>query len=543
MAEAVAAPVAVEAPAFEPVAAPATEPVEANGETEATKPDEETASKEAAEVNAAAGETTGATDPVKPTEATTSTPASSKKEKRKSGAGVSEHKGKTLGKKKSMPILRLDCKPGDFYWARLKGFPPWPAIICDEQMLPESLLASRPVSAARPDGSLREDFQENGKNAKERTFPVMFLSTNEFSWMANTALSPLDPDECTTMPKGKMTKALGDAYRLASEGHDINYYKGLLKQWQEDEKAIAEEQRELEAEAERKAQEKAEKKAAAEKKKSRKSKGGDDVAMEDVNTPKSTKKRKKDAESDAEGAKPKKTPKVTKLNGPKTPNGEPSSVKATPKPKKKVTAPKDSEEDKPEMSEAEKLVQREKAVLYLRHRLQKGFLSRDHAPLESEMANMADFFTQLEAYENLEPAIIRTTKVHKVLKAIVKLTSVPKDQEFNFKKRSAALLENWNRRMESEVESAPAAKEGEQVTETEKAPEANGIEKPEATVESNENSETKVESAADGAQEAIVSENTAKTSTTEVPAVSAEYSEAKKEDADVSMTQAPTESA
>lgn len=121
--------------------------------------------------------------------------------------------------------------------------------------------------------------------------------------MVNTALSPLDPEECTTLPKGKMTKALADAYRLASEGHDINYYKGLLKQWQEDEKAIAEEQRELEAEAERKAQEKAEKKAAAEKKKSRKSKGGDDVDMEDADAPKSTKKRKKDAESDAEGAK------------------------------------------------------------------------------------------------------------------------------------------------------------------------------------------------------------------------------------------------
>lgn len=107
-------------------------------------------------------------------------PASgSKKDKRKSTGGVPEHKSKKLNKKKSMLVLRMDCKPGEQYWARLKGYPPWPAIICDEQMLPESLLASRPVSTTRADGSLRDDFKEGGKNAKERTYPIMFLSTNE----------------------------------------------------------------------------------------------------------------------------------------------------------------------------------------------------------------------------------------------------------------------------------------------------------------------------------------------------------------------------
>ena len=107
------------------------------------------------------------------------------------------------------------------------------------------------------------------------------------------------------------------------------------------------------------------------------------------------------------------------------------------------------------MTEAEKMQQREKAVLYLRHRLQKGFLSRDQAPQEAEMAAMADFFSQLEAYENLEPSIIRATKVHKVLKAVVKLAAIPKDEQFNFKKRSAAMLEIWNKRMEADGDAAP----------------------------------------------------------------------------------------
>ena len=105
--------------------------------------------------------------------------SSNKDKKRKSTGGVPEHKSKKLNKKKSMPTLHLDCTPGDFYWARLKGYPPWPSVVCDEAMLPESLLATRPVSTARPDGSIRDDFKPGGKNAKERTFPVMFLATNE----------------------------------------------------------------------------------------------------------------------------------------------------------------------------------------------------------------------------------------------------------------------------------------------------------------------------------------------------------------------------
>ena len=148
------------------------------------KEDEDVAGPQATtEVNPPDGE--GTTEVAEPPSAvaddgTDTTPASGKKGNKRNNGGVPEHKkNKNLNRKKSMPTLRPDCQPGEFYWARLKGYPPWPAVICDEQMLPESLLASRPVSTTRPDGSLRDDFKEGGKNAKERTFPIMFLSTNE----------------------------------------------------------------------------------------------------------------------------------------------------------------------------------------------------------------------------------------------------------------------------------------------------------------------------------------------------------------------------
>ncbi|KAK5172218.1 uncharacterized protein LTR77_003856 [Saxophila tyrrhenica] len=463
----------VEAPA--PATEAPTEPTPAadtNGDASAVSKDvEDTAGKQATtEATAPDGVETAEVAQAEPAAAPEAAAApSNKKEKRKSSGAVPEHKNKKLNKKKSMPTLHLNCQPGDFYWAKLKGYPPWPSVICDEQMLPESLLATRPVSTTRPDGSIRDDFKEGGKNSKERTYPVMFLSTNEFTWMINTNLEPLEPEECKTLPKSKMIKSLQDAWKIASENHDLAYFKGILKTWQEEEAKIEQEMREeaaraAEEEAARKEREAVDAEAAAteeaqakKSKKSRKSKGSeDDVDMVDADGTKSAKKRKKDAESDSEG-KPKKTPKVTKLNAPKTPNGEASTKKSAAKSKKKVVqAPKEDEEvQKEQLTAEQEREHREKAILYLRHRLQKGFLSRDVTPKEDEMDGMATFFSQLEAHENLEASIIRTTKIHKVLKGIVKLSSIPKDEEYNFKKRSASLLDIWNRRMAADGDVAP----------------------------------------------------------------------------------------
>jgi PWWP domain len=114
-------------------------------------------------------------------EPTVDTPASASKAKarRKSG-GIPEHKGKKLNKKASKAKLtHSDAKPGDYFYVRLKGYPLWPAIVCDESMLPNTLIKSRPVTAARPDGKYRADFEDGGPKVKDRSFPVMYLHTNE----------------------------------------------------------------------------------------------------------------------------------------------------------------------------------------------------------------------------------------------------------------------------------------------------------------------------------------------------------------------------
>ena len=107
------------------------------------------------------------------------TPATGKKASTgsaKKKGGVPEHKSKKLNKKKSKPALRLDVQPGELYLARMKGHPPWPSIVCDEEMLPESLTTTRPVTTALPDGTYKKpEYADGGKRAYERTFPIMFL--------------------------------------------------------------------------------------------------------------------------------------------------------------------------------------------------------------------------------------------------------------------------------------------------------------------------------------------------------------------------------
>lgn len=111
--------------------------------------------------------------------ATTSTPAKSTPNRKLSSAKKSKTKEKKAGKAGKAAVLHTDAKPGDHFFIKLKGFPQWPCIVCDEDMLPHALLKSRPVSAARADGTYREDFAEGGKRAADRTFPIMYLATNE----------------------------------------------------------------------------------------------------------------------------------------------------------------------------------------------------------------------------------------------------------------------------------------------------------------------------------------------------------------------------
>lgn len=280
----------------------------------------------------------------------------------------------------------------------------------------------------------------------------------------------LDSEKVADLITAKMRKDLQLAHQIAAEGHDLDYYKDLLQQFQEE---LIEKQKAAEAKAA----------AAATPKKSKKqaksSADVEDVEMEDVDdepsttkTKKSEKKRKNTEDSETpQRSESVKKPKIKLTNNatPKSANGAtPKSAKAGGEAKAKKAkkpAKEADEEDKaqspkePEMSAEDRFERKKKEVLFLRHKLQKGLLTRDQLPKEDEVKVLSDYLVKLEQFPDLETEIIRKTKINKVLKAILKLDSIPKEEEFNFKPRSQALLEKWNKLLQEEGPTSAAPEE------------------------------------------------------------------------------------
>lgn len=98
----------------------------------------------------------------------------------------------------------------------------------------------------------------------------------------------------------------------------------------------------------------------------------------------------------------------------------------------------------------------QKEVLYLRYKLQRGLLNKEHPPKEDEMKQMSEYVTMLEKLPELEVSIIRATRINKVLKQIMKLGTIPREEDYKFKNRSQTLLDKWNQVMATDTTPAAA---------------------------------------------------------------------------------------
>lgn len=290
-----------------------------------------------------------------------------------------------------------------------------------------------------------------------------------------------------------MSIALYNAHQLAAENHDLEYFKNLLREFEE---------ARLEEEAAKEAAKAA--KVAKTPKKGKKSQetvdeaDDEDVEMGDAEEaekkPKATKKRKADDDT----ATPKRTesvkkPKIKltttpKANGTDTPKTREKKA-AKPKSTKKVNgAAEPVAPAEPELDPETKRKNKEKEVLFLRHKLQKGLLTKDQQPKEEDMKMMSEYITKLEGYADLEVSIIRVTKINKVLKGLLKLESIPKEEEFKFKERSAELLGKWNKILEKD-------------TPNQATPQANGTAAKEEEINGDSKLEAETKSVEPGAKE------------------------------------------
>ena len=152
---------------------------------------------------------------------------------------------------------------------------------------------------------------------------------------------------------------------------------------------------------------------------------------------------------------------------------------------------------------------------------------------------MSDFLAELEQYTDLEGSIIRATKIHKVLKAMIKLPSIPLDEEYHFRTRSHDLLSKWNEILandnatgagengdESKAEGPAANTNGEPRTAEEQAEKAEAGEAAAPDEENQEKLDNKIGTTVEGEEEAensggkqAQSEKTAEEEKTDGPAI------------------------
>ena len=281
-------------------------------------------------------------------------------------------------------------------------------------------------------------------------------------------MNDLDPEKALDAINDKMRKDLQQAHHLAAENNSLDYYKDLLRQFEEEKEAKAEAKRQA-AEAKRLAQ--------ATPKKPKKAAKDEDVDMMDVPedddeeaaTVSTKKNKKRKAEDDvrtpqrSDSVKKPKI-KITSSGTPIKSNGTPSSTAKSKTGKSAADGNKVKQASKasaaaaaaaaapaePELDPEEKRRRKAKEVLFLRHKIQKGLLTRDQAPKEDEMKTVSDYLTKLEGFPDLEVGVIRETKINKVLKAILKIETIPREDEFKFKPRSQTLLEKWNKLLAAE---------------------------------------------------------------------------------------------
>lgn len=152
------------------------------------------------------------------------------------------------------------------------------------------------------------------------------------------------------------------------------------------------------------------------------------------------------------------------------------------------------------------------------------------------MDSMNQQMKQLEQYLDLDAGIIKSTKINKVLKAILKLDEIPLESTYNFKDRSSHLLAAWAPALGLDPSTAGAEPSAP------KEPTTNGVthekSEPEGPVEvpKEEPATTKDEPEPAAAAEPVESAETAETA--EPPSTDANEP---KTDADVSMTDPPAE--
>lgn len=300
---------------------------------------------------------------------------------------------------------------GTVVLAKLKGFPAWPGMIVDESNLTPEVIKAKPKANSKTSKKAQGD---------GRVWPVKFFVDNNFMWASKTELKLLSVEDAQKYLNStkKKDKLLTAAYKMASSPPDLESFMNPVDREPETEPVL-----ESETEQPTKVPESGEPESDgnAKSKKLKKPSGQETQTSSLKKTSQNkkkdeTKKRIANSKDDIPSSEKKKI-KIEKKN----------SASTVP-PSKKLSRDHDA---------------RQKIVMAIRFKLQRGFLSKE-PPREQDIPGLSQYLTKLENIKDLELSVIRQTKVNKLLKAILKIPDIPLDSEFKFYERASKLLTKWS---------------------------------------------------------------------------------------------------
>lgn len=124
--------------------------------------------------------------------------------------------------------------------------------------------------------------------------------------------------------------------------------------------------------------------------------------------------------------------------------------------KSKIERESAAAEEKPE----EHLDPETKKVKEWRHKVQKTFLGKEGKINADDMPSADATFKVVEEYDGMTAEHLRTTKIGKVMKRVMQLADIPRDDEFHFKDRAEKLCAKWGAIMAGSEAPKEAATEG-----------------------------------------------------------------------------------
>lgn len=256
-----------------------------------------------------------------------------------------------------------------------------------DENVPSAVLKERPVAKHRD------------------LYTIRFFPAADYHWAFSKDLELLNKDKIDSFLAGPNRKKgdLRQAYEIARDPQSWNEEQNtIVHRYEQSLLDAAEEEEENEDQLEEEGDEDGE---PSSKKRKR--------AAETGKVRESADKRKKTKASEAAKSKPEKP--VSK------------AVSAT------------NGEDKSE----ESLDPETKKVKEWRHKVQKVFLGRDGTINAEDMPSADATFSTIEEYDGMTAEHLRFTKIGKVMKRVMQLADIPRDDEFHFKDRAETLCAKW----------------------------------------------------------------------------------------------------